>query len=220
MMWASSRLRSRFGVSASGPELLEVRRHRDQPLVDSLVEDDLIALPGALALLAGIGQNAKLLVPFRFERVGDKAIVGVDEHEATLGEIGVRMRALDRAAAQPICLVMPCLDLFAHFERQFDGRRRHLLGNQLADGFIDGRAGDRLAQGFAAIGMGAIANIPGFLPAAPGGVANPKMPAALTAHSPSLQQRRAFSRDRRSRRVIAVAVRFERLEIVLILLPS
>ncbi|RUW69189.1 hypothetical protein EOA28_25925 [Mesorhizobium sp. M2A.F.Ca.ET.067.02.1.1] len=45
------------------------------------------------------------------------------------------------------------MDLLADFERQFDGRRRHLVGNQPADGFIDRRSGDLLARGFATIGM-------------------------------------------------------------------
>jgi Zn-dependent protease/CBS domain-containing protein len=43
----------------------------DQPLVDSFVEDELIVLSVTFAHFAGIGQYAKLLVPFTFERVGD-----------------------------------------------------------------------------------------------------------------------------------------------------
>lgn len=87
---------------------------------------------------------------------------------------------------------MPCLDLSAHFECQFDGRRCHLLGNQHADGFVDGRPGNGLAEWFAAVAMGAITDVPSFLPATPGSVANPEMPAALPTHGPALQQCRAF----------------------------
>ena len=177
------------------PELVEIHRHCDQPLADSFIKDELIVLPGTLALFAGLGQNTELLVPFAFERVGDETIIGIDQHETALGEIGLDLGALDRAAAQPICFFMPGLDLLTDFERQFDGGRRHLLGNQPADGFIDRRPGDRLAQGFPTIRMGAIADVPGFLSAAPGSVANPEMPAALPTHGPTLQQRRAFSWD-------------------------
>ena len=138
--------RSRFGVSGS-PQLVEIRRHCDQPLADSFIEDELIVLSGALALFAGIGQYTELLVPFAFERVGDEAVVGIDEHETALGEIGFDLGALDRATAQPICFFMAGFDLLADVERQSDGGRRHLLGNQHADGFVDGRPGDRLAQG-------------------------------------------------------------------------
>jgi hypothetical protein len=42
--------------------------------------------------------------------------IGIDQHETALGEIGFRSGALDRAAAQPICFFMPCLDLLADFE--------------------------------------------------------------------------------------------------------
>ena len=38
------------------PELFEVHRHCDQPLVDGFIEDELIVLSGALAFIAGIGQ--------------------------------------------------------------------------------------------------------------------------------------------------------------------
>ena len=41
---------------------------------------------------------------------------------------------------------------------------------------------------------GAITDIPGFLPAAPRSIADAEMSAAPSAHSPSLQQRRAFPR--------------------------
>ncbi|WP_192937273.1 hypothetical protein [Sinorhizobium meliloti] len=56
------------------------------------------------------------------------------------------MGAFDRATAQPVRFFMPGLDLLAEFEREFDSRRRHLLSNQHADGFIDGRPGDRLTH--------------------------------------------------------------------------
>ena len=191
------------------PKLFEVRRHRDQPLADSLVEDELILLPGALAFFAGFGQDAELLVPFAFERVGDEAIIGIDQHEAALGEIGFDLGALDRATAQPIGFLIPRLDLLADLERQLDGRRRHLLGNQHADGFVDGRPGDRLAVGLAAIAVGAITDVPGFQPAAPGSVADAEMPAASPAYCPPLQQRRAFSRRRRARHVISMTVGLE-----------
>ena len=93
-----------------GPELLEVDCHGNEPLVDGVVEDELIVLLSALALLAGIGQYAELVVPLAFERVGDEAIVGVDQHEAALGEIGFDLGAFDRAAAQPVGFFLARLD--------------------------------------------------------------------------------------------------------------
>ena len=46
------------------PELLEVRRHRDQPLADRVVEDELILLSRAFSFLSCLGQRAQLVVPF------------------------------------------------------------------------------------------------------------------------------------------------------------
>ncbi|WP_245288263.1 hypothetical protein [Bradyrhizobium sp. Ec3.3] len=124
------------------PEPVEVDRHRDQPLADSFIEDQLILLPSALAIVTGFGQHAKLVVPFAFERVGDEAIVAGDQHKAPLGKIGFDLGAFDRATAQPIRFFIPRFDLFPNLERQLDGSRRHLLANQHADGFVDRRTGD------------------------------------------------------------------------------
>ncbi len=124
------------------PELAEVYRHRDQPLADSFIEDELILLSCALSIFAGFGQHAELLVPFAFERVSDEAIIGVDQHEAALGEVRFDVGAFDRSTAQPICFFVPGFDLPADLERQLDGGRRHLFGNQHANGIIDRRPGD------------------------------------------------------------------------------
>jgi hypothetical protein len=75
-------------------------------------------------------------------RSRDETIFGVDQHEAALGEIRFDLGPFDRATAQPVCFLMPGLDLPADLERQLDGDRRHLFGNQRADGFIDRRPGD------------------------------------------------------------------------------
>jgi hypothetical protein len=87
------------------------------------------------------------------------------------------------------------LDLLAHFEGQFDGGRSDLLGNQKADGFVDGRPGDRLTGVGSAIIMGAITDIPSFQSATAGGVANAEMSAASPTYGAALQKRRAFPWD-------------------------
>ncbi|WP_164897968.1 MULTISPECIES: hypothetical protein [unclassified Mesorhizobium] len=80
------------------PELFEIHRHCNQPLADSFIKDELIVLPGTLALFAGLGQDTELLVPFGFECVGDETIIRIDQHETALGEIGLDLGALDNAA--------------------------------------------------------------------------------------------------------------------------
>ncbi len=72
------------------PDFAEIHRHCDQSLADSFIEDGWIVLPGTLTIIAGPGQNAKLLVPLAFEGICDETIIGVNQHEAALGEIGGR----------------------------------------------------------------------------------------------------------------------------------
>ena len=126
------------------PKLAEVCCHGDQALADSFIEDELVLLSSALSIFTCFCQHAELLVPFTFERVGDETIIGVDQHETALGEICFDLGPFDRAAAQPVCFLIPDLDLSADLERQLDGGRRHLFGNQHADGLVDRRPGDRL----------------------------------------------------------------------------
>jgi hypothetical protein len=46
-----------------GPKLTEVRCHCHQPLMNSFIEDELIVLPGVLALFPSIGQHTEFIVP-------------------------------------------------------------------------------------------------------------------------------------------------------------
>jgi hypothetical protein len=57
MMLASRRFRSRFGVSGLVQSFFEVRRHCDQPLADSFIEDELIVLSSPLARFASTGRS-------------------------------------------------------------------------------------------------------------------------------------------------------------------
>ena len=203
----------RFGI---GPERAEIGDHGSEPLADGLIEDDLVVLPGALAFFTGAGQDAQLVVPFAFERVGDEAILGIDEHEAALRKIVFDLGALDRAAAQFIGFFLPGLDLLAHFKGQLDGGWVDLLSDQSPVGFVDGRSGDRLTKIGAAIIVGAIAGIPCLPPASAACVANREVSAASPAYGFALQKRRTLSRDRGTSRVISLAVRFEELEVLLV----
>lgn len=94
-----------------GPKRCEVRGHGDEPITDRAVESELVFLPSTLPFLLGVGQCSQLVVPFALERIGDEAVGRIDEHEASLCEIGVDLGALDGATAEPIRLVMPRFDL-------------------------------------------------------------------------------------------------------------
>ena len=91
----------------------------------------MVLLSRALSFLSCLGQCAQFVVPFPFEGVGDETVVRIDQHESALREIRFDLRTLDRAAAQPVGLFLPGFDLSPDLERQLDGRRRHLFGNQM-----------------------------------------------------------------------------------------
>ena len=145
------------------PELLEVCRHRDQPLADGIVQDELVLLSPTFSFLARLGQRAQLVVPFGLERVGNKSIVRIDQHESALRQIGFDLRTLDRAAAQLISLFLPSFDLSSDLERQLHGGRRHPLGDQSSDGLVDRRPGDGLAVRLTESAVRAVTDIPGLL---------------------------------------------------------
>jgi hypothetical protein len=53
------------------PELLEVRRHHNQPLADRIIYGELVLLSPTFSLFSHLGQRAQLVVPLGLERVGN-----------------------------------------------------------------------------------------------------------------------------------------------------
>src|SRR5260370_33499530 len=56
------------------PELVEVRRHHNQPLADRIIYDELVLLSPACSFLAHLGQRAQLAVPLGLERLGTETV--------------------------------------------------------------------------------------------------------------------------------------------------
>src|SRR3990172_7437909 len=82
------------------PELLEVRRHRDEPFADCIVQDDLILASCTLPFLSCLGEGAQLVVPVCLESIGDEAITRIDHHETALRQVRFDLSSLDRATPQ------------------------------------------------------------------------------------------------------------------------
>ena len=188
--------------------------------MESVVEHESILALGLFSFLACLRHGSQRVVPVALERVGHQAVVRVDPHESALRQIGVQLRALDRATAEVIGLVGPRLDLATNVQRQLDGRRRHLSGDQLADRPVDRRSGDGLAVGLTVRAGRAIADIPRFLPSAACRIPDTKVPAAAAAHGATLQQGGALARRRGARHFVSAPVGLEDLEIVLESLPA
>src|SRR5947209_15576319 len=112
------------------------------------------------------------------------------------------------------------LDLSPNFESELDRCGCHALNDERSDDLIDRRSGNRLAVRLAARAMTPIANIPGLLSSSARGVADTKVPSAAATNGASLQERRPFSRWRRTRCFVRAAIGLEDLQIALKLLPT
>ena len=123
-----------------------------------------------------------------------RRLAGSTAHKAALGEIGVDLRPLDRAAPELIRLVVASLDLPPRFEGELDGGRRHLLDHQEPDGFIDRRACQGLAVWLGTGIGGAVAHIPGLELPSRLPVARSKILPASPADGAPLEERDAFAR--------------------------
>ena len=76
------------------PEAVEIRRHRDEPLANRVIEDDLIVVSRTFPFVSCLGQRTEFLVPVGLERIGHEAITRIDHHVPALRQRGVELRAL------------------------------------------------------------------------------------------------------------------------------
>ena len=77
------------------PEAVEIRRHRDEPFANRVIEDDLVVVSRALPFISCLGQCTELLVPVGLERIGHEAITRIDHPVPALRQRGVELRALN-----------------------------------------------------------------------------------------------------------------------------
>ena len=126
----------------------------------------------------------------------------------------------DGATAQPIGLFVLRFDLSSDLQCQLDSGGCHLLGDQLADRLVDGRAGNRLAVRFSETVARAVADIPRLLFPAPRRISDAAMSAASSTHCAPLQQGHPLTRWRRSSKFVPSTVALEDFEVLLELLPG
>src|SRR6202021_356543 len=178
------------------PELLELCCHRDQPLANGIVQDELVLLSSTLSFLARLAERTQLVIPLGLERVSNKSVVRVDKHESALREVGVDLCTLNRAAAELISLFLPILDISSDVERQLYGGRSHPLDDKGPNGLVDRWPGDGLTVRLTESAMRSVTDIPGFLLPSPRAIGDAEMSAAPPAHRASFQQCCAFTRRR------------------------
>ena len=103
----------------------------------NLVEQRPVRLLLLFAVVLGLRQRAELVVPVRFQSIGDQTIARIDLQVATLGEVGLVAGAFDLLLPQSIGIVESLLQFVLDGKSDFQGHERHHLQKQLADGVVD-----------------------------------------------------------------------------------
>jgi transposase len=99
----------------------------------------------ALVLFRRIGVPAQFVVPIRFERICDEAVIGIDLHVSPPRKLGLVAHSFDMLAPRGICLASPRLKLALDFQSDSQRHRRCHLDHQRGNRRIDDLAGHRLA---------------------------------------------------------------------------
>jgi hypothetical protein len=132
---------SRMGIV---PQAWEVFRQRQDGGALLIVEPGL-ALALFVVVLLGRRLVAQRLVPFRFQRVGDQAIVGIAAHIPAACQVGLVARLFNRLTAQAVAFLGATLQFLLHGQRHLQGDRGHRLHQQAANGRVEFAPDDLLA---------------------------------------------------------------------------
>ena len=119
--------------------------------------------------------------------------MGVDRQVAATGQVSLVAGAFHGSGADPVGLVGAGDELFGDGERGRKGQRGEGVDQQGADGGVDARARDALADGRAVADPFGLADILGHLAAGSGVVAHRHAGAADPADDQALQQRGSFA---------------------------
>ena len=96
------------------PEAREVRDQCHYLLTLLRAEHTAFAVAVAFVVLLGGGECAQLVVPLRFERVGDQAVVGIDAEVASLGKLRFVTGTIHLLASHPVHLLSTALQFVLH----------------------------------------------------------------------------------------------------------
>ena|GEM_PF-6845516 len=96
-----------------------------------------------LVLRLRLSQSTKLVVPFRFQTIGDKTIIGIDLHVAAASESSLVLRTLNVLPPQRVRFGNPCLNFLLNCEGDLKCYRLHQFQQEVADRLIDNVPGTR-----------------------------------------------------------------------------
>jgi hypothetical protein len=114
------------------PEPGKIPGQSQDPRPQLRVERQWIGLASALVLLVRVRQGPQPIVPFPFERIGDQAVVRIDLHVATTGQLSLVAGPVHLFASQAIRFVRAHSQLLLHGQGDLEGHGRHHLDQQFA----------------------------------------------------------------------------------------
>jgi transposase len=117
------------------PQAREVFRQRQDGGALLIVEPGL-ALALFVVVLLGRRLLAQRLVPLRFQRIGNQAVVGIAAHITAACQVGLVARPFNRLTAQAVAFLGATLQFLLHGQRHLQGDRGHRFHQLLRPALI------------------------------------------------------------------------------------
>ena len=110
------RFRSRGSTARIIPDAWKVSRQGEQLLARLRVNQQTLLLCLLLVLFLRLGQGAQLIIPLRFQAIGDKTIIGIDFHITAASEFSLVLCSLNVLPPQRVGFGNPCLNFLLNGE--------------------------------------------------------------------------------------------------------
>ena len=107
------------------PDTWKIGRQGEQLLPCLRVDQQTLLLCLLIVLFLHLGQGTELVIPFRFQAIGDKTISGIDHHVATASEFSLVLCSLNVLPAQRVGFGNPCFHFLLNREGDLYGHRLH-----------------------------------------------------------------------------------------------
>jgi len=175
------------------PYSWKVGGQREQLLPRPRVNQQALLLRLLLVVLLRFGQATELVIPFRFQAVGNQSVAGVDIHVTPAGKLGFVLCPLDVFPPQRIGFGNPCLDFLLNGEGNLQSHWLHQFQQEVADRLIDDTARHALADLLRPPDGGFLADIGGNHLLIRDAVVDAHSLSTDAAYDAALQERRALA---------------------------
>jgi hypothetical protein len=141
------------------PDLRKTRGKIENVAACLLIENSRLFFATLLVVCRGFGMKAQFFIPFRFERIGDETIFGVDFHVASSREFRVVASVLNMLTPQRVGLSGARFQFVLNRHGDFQVHRRHQFEQQGSDGCVDDFARNPLTNFSSAANLSFLAGI-------------------------------------------------------------